>query len=259
MNIAYRLIHRHTRNTLIARGWPADLNIETSLNYVRGEGVAFYGSLAADDLMRLLPEIALRGLMSEKFLNDVMPLIQDSTFVVRLYRNSLGHRKAHAGTISLEYDNCPVAMSTKQVIGLLKALRDEINHLCSCVAAAGYHLTKAIRPAAEPLVFTRKTRNFTLIVTEVEPEHDETEWDNATVDQRLKAVLDEKNTFRRLEIRLECGGRLVGQTHAPFALRHPESPVRTWFERRWLREVISEARAEIELMMKSFSGIRLVA
>ncbi|MET6349432.1 hypothetical protein WID54_26320, partial [Enterobacter kobei] len=41
MNIAYRLIHRHTRNTLIARGWPADLNIETSLNYVRGEGVAF--------------------------------------------------------------------------------------------------------------------------------------------------------------------------------------------------------------------------
>lgn len=142
--------------------------------------------------MRLLPEIALRGLMSEKLLNDVMPLIQGSTFVVRLYRNSLGHRKAHAGTISLEYDNCPVAMSTKQVIGLLKALRDEINHLCSCVAAAGYHLTKAIRPAEEPLVFTRKTRNFTLIVTEVEPEHDETEWDNATVDQRLKAVLDEK-------------------------------------------------------------------
>jgi hypothetical protein len=102
-----------------------------------------------------------------------------------------------------------VAVSTKQVIGLLKALRDEINHLCSCVAAAGYHLTKAIRPAEDPLVFTRKTRNFTLIVTEVEPEHEETEWDNATVDQRLKAVLDEKNAFRRLEIRLECGGRLV--------------------------------------------------
>jgi hypothetical protein len=40
MTIAYRFMHRHTRNTLVARGWPANMDIDTSLNYSRGEGVA---------------------------------------------------------------------------------------------------------------------------------------------------------------------------------------------------------------------------
>ncbi|MDM3101739.1 MULTISPECIES: hypothetical protein [Citrobacter] len=259
MTTAYRFMHRHTRNTLVARGWPATMDIDTSLNYSRGEGVAFYGQLGASDLLRLLPEIALRGLMPDSALNELLPLVSGSDLIVRLYRNSLSHRKAHAGTISLEYDNCPAGMSVKQILCLLKALRDEINHVCSCVAAAGYRLTEALRPAADPLVFTRRTRNFTLSVIEVEAGNDDTEWDNDTLDARLKAVLDGQETFRRLQIRLECHGRVVGVTDVPFALRHPDSPSRAWFERRWLRDAVSEARAEIDAMMRSFSGIRIAA
>lgn len=259
MTTAYRFMHRHTRNTLVARGWPSTMDINTSLNYSRGEGVAFYGQLAARDLLRLLPEITLRGLMSVHALTELLPLVNGSDFTVRLYRNSLGQRKAHAGTISLEYENCPAGMSDKQIICLLKALRDEINHVCSCVAAAGYRLTKALRPAIDPLVFTRKTRNFTLSVIEVEAGNDDTEWDNETLDARLKAVLDGQETFRRLQIRLECNGRVVGLTHVPYALRHPDSPSRAWFERRWLRDVVCVARTEIDTMMRSFSGIRVAA
>ena len=33
MTTAYRFMHRHTRNTLVARGWPATMDIDTSLNY----------------------------------------------------------------------------------------------------------------------------------------------------------------------------------------------------------------------------------
>jgi len=259
MPIAYRFMHRHTRNTLVARGWPAAMDIDTSLNYSRGEGVAFYGQLDAMQLQRLLPEIALRGLMSDQSMKVLLPLIAGSELVVRLYRNSLGHRKAHAGTISLEYDNCPVGMSTKHILCLLKALRDEINHVCSCVASARYRLTEALRPAAEPLVLTRRTRNFLLTVTEVEQVQDDAQWDNDTLDARLEAVLDGKETFRRLQIRLECNGRTVGQTHVPYALRHPDSPSRDWFDRHWLRDVVNNARSEIDSMMKSFSGIRIAA
>ena len=100
-----------------------------------GKAFAFYGQLGASDLLRLLPEIALRGLMPDSALNELLPLVSGSDLIVRLYRNSLSHRKAHAGTISLEYDNCPAGMSVKQILCLLKALRDEINHVCSCVAA----------------------------------------------------------------------------------------------------------------------------
>lgn len=259
MTTAYRFMHRHTRNTLVSRGWPATMDIDTSLNYSRGEGVAFYGQLDAAQLQRLLPEIALRGLMSEQAVQMLLPLIHRSELVVRLYRNSLGHRKAHAGTISLEYENCPADLKTPQILCLLKALRDEINHVCSCVASAGYRLTEALRPATEPLVLTRRTRNFTLTVTEVEQVQDDAEWDNDTLDARLKAVLDEKETFRRLQIRLECNGRTVGQTHVPYALRHPDSPSRVWFDRHWLRDVVKTARTEIDVMMKSFSGIRIAA
>lgn len=259
MTTAYRLMHRHTRNTLVARGWPATMDIDANLNYSRGEGVAFYGQLTACDLLHLLPEITLRGLMADRALKELLLLVNGSDLIVRLYRNSLGHRKAHAGTISLEYENCPAGMSTKQILCLLKALRDEINHVCSCVAAAGYRLTEALRPASNPLVFTRRTRNFTLSVIEVEACNDDTEWDNEYLDTHLKAVLDGRNTFRRLQIRLECNGRAVGVTYVPFALRHPDSPSRSWFERRWLREVVREARTEIEAMMRSFSGIRIAA
>ena len=94
---------------------------------------------------------------------------------------------------------------------------------------------------------------------EVEAGNDDTEWDNDTLDARLKAVLDGQETFRRLQIRLECHGRVVGVTDVPFALRHPDSPSRAWFERRWLRDAVSEARAEIDAMMRSFSGIRIAA
>ncbi|MGS6461961.1 NgrC, partial [Enterobacter intestinihominis] len=72
MTTAYRFMHRHTRNTLVARGWPATMDIDTSLNYSRGEGVAFYGQLGASDLLRLLPEIALRGLMPDSALNELL-------------------------------------------------------------------------------------------------------------------------------------------------------------------------------------------
>jgi len=108
-----------------------------------------------------------------------------------------------------------------------------------------------------PLVFTRRTRNFMLSVIEVEAVNEDTDWDNDTLDAHLKSVLDEQETFRRLQIRLECNGRLVGVTDEPFALRHPDSPSRSGFERRWLREVVCEARAEIDAMMRLFSGIRI--
>ena len=32
MTTAYRFMYRHTRNTLVARGWPASMDIDTSLN-----------------------------------------------------------------------------------------------------------------------------------------------------------------------------------------------------------------------------------
>ncbi|MCH0581443.1 hypothetical protein [Escherichia coli] len=86
MNTAYRFIHRHT---LIARGWPAEMDIQTRLSYSQGDGVAFYGSLTSAQLVHLLPEIALRGLMDDRNMRELVGEIAGSSLSVRLYPNSL--------------------------------------------------------------------------------------------------------------------------------------------------------------------------
>ncbi|HID3974820.1 TPA: hypothetical protein ACXE0Z_004286 [Enterobacter cloacae] len=181
MNTAYRFIHRHTRNTFIARGWPAEIDIQTRLIYAQGDSVAFYGSLTATQLVHLLSEIALRGLMEGRNMREHVSEIAGGSLSVRLFPNSLSRQYAHSGTISLEYDDCPDGMSEHHAVMLMKALRAEINHVCGCVAAAGYRVLEAFFPSDAPLLVCRKTRNFTLRLVEIEPENDADSWDNETV------------------------------------------------------------------------------
>lgn len=256
MSNAYRFIYRHTRNTLVERGWPEHMDIQTNLNYSQGDGVAFYGRLSADDLVWLLPEIARRGMIEETDMLQLKTLIRGSDLSVTLYRNSLGNRYAHNGTIWLDYDNCPEAVSDEHLVSLLKALRIEINSICSCVAAAGYRVLEAFEPSSEEPVFSRQTKNFRLTVTEVDSIDDADDWDNEAIDRLLMSILDKNTTYRTLEIRLESRGTLLGQFIVPYAWSQPELPVRRWFDREWLREVVSEARTEIKAMMMVMSGIR---
>lgn len=259
MSNAYRFIHRHTRNTLTARGWPAELDVQTNLSYSQGDGVAFYGRLSANDLVLLLPEIALRGLMEGSVMQSLRELITGSEMTVTLYRNSLGNHYAHSGMISMEYDDCPEGMYERQIVSLLKALRAEINNVCSCVAAAGYRVLEAFRPSGNEPIFSRNTKNFRLTVTEVESFDDGDCWDNEAIDRLLVAILDESTTYRSLEVRLESRGMTLGMLHVPHAWRQPGLPVRRWFEREWLREVVTEARGEIDAIMVAISGIRPAA
>lgn len=259
MSNAYRFIHRQTRNTLTARGWPAEMDIQTNLSYSQGDGVAFYGRLSASELVLLLPGIALRGLMEDTAMQTLRELIVGSDMTVTLYRNSLGNHYAHSGTISMEYDDCPDGMYERHVAGLLKALRAEINNVCSCVAAAGYRVLEAFTPSGHEPLFSRKTKNFRLTVTEVDPFDDGDSWDNEAIDRLLVAILDENTTYRSLEVRLESCGMVLGMLHVPYAWCQPGLPVRRWFEREWLREVVTEARGEIDAMMVAMSGIRTAA
>ncbi|ELF2501081.1 NgrC, partial [Escherichia coli] len=71
MNTAYTLIRRHCHNQLVERGWPDDLDIETNLSYCQGDGVAFYGRIHTCCILKLLPELAGRGYLSEQDWREV--------------------------------------------------------------------------------------------------------------------------------------------------------------------------------------------
>lgn len=258
MNTAYRFIHRHTRNTLVARGWPAEMDIQTRLSYAQGDGVAFYGSLTAAQLVHLLPEIALRGLMDARNMCELVDEVTGSSLSVRLYPNRLSRQYAHSGTISLEYNDCPDGLSERHAVMLLKALRAEINHVCGCVAAAGYRVLEAFSPADAPLLVCRKTRNFTLRVVEVEPEDDADSWDNVAIDRLLLAILDGNVTYRTLRIEIEAHGVILAQNTIQYAWRKDGLPVRRWFDRSWLRVAVREAREEVQVLLGALSSLRPV-
>lgn len=53
MNAFNNLFNRHCQNTLLARGWPADMELNYSLAYCQGDGVAFYGVLHDKEILSL--------------------------------------------------------------------------------------------------------------------------------------------------------------------------------------------------------------
>lgn len=198
MNTAYTLIVRHCHNQLVARDWPDNMSIDTHLSYSQGDGVAFYGRLNTDALVSILPALERRGHLSEQAASELLRVISGSELSVTLYRNRLSDRYTHAGTISLEYDNCPEQMTRDHIHLLIKGLRSEINELCGSVAADGYRLIETITPSQRPMLLERHTRNFVVRVIETEPNDDAcVGWDDEMQDSYLDAILNKNATCAR--------------------------------------------------------------
>ncbi|EIZ2183948.1 hypothetical protein E7W39_04005 [Cronobacter sakazakii] len=263
MNTAYTLIRRHCHNQLVERGWPDDLDIETNLSYCQGDGVAFYGRIHTYCILKLLPELAGRGYLSEQDWREMDNCIGESNLNIVLSRNSLANHYAHAGTITLEYEDWPETMSEPLMRRLLAALRREINDLCGSVAADGYRLMEAINPSWDNAVIRHhRTPNFTVTITEVEPAGGYgLPWDEELQDSCLEAILNEGATLRTLEVSVTCArtGHVYGQSVIPDVMRHPGQPWREWFERDWVRDAVTEARREISETLNAFASFRRAA
>lgn len=179
-----------------------------------------------------------------------------------LCRTSLSSRYSHAGTISLEYDDCPDSMTEGHIDQLFRALRTEINAVCGSVAADGYRLIEAISPSQRPTLLERHTRNFVVSVMETEPNDDSCAgWDYEMQDSYLDAILKKNATLCTLEISVRCGdiGRVIGRTWVSDVLRLPAEPVRSWFVRDWMRDALDEAREEIASMLLALQSFRPAA
>ncbi|ECE0486522.1 hypothetical protein KX75_20345 [Salmonella enterica subsp. enterica] len=59
------LIRTMAKQQLAAAQWPDDLELRYSLNACQGDGVSFTGTLSTADLLRLLPVLQARGLLSD--------------------------------------------------------------------------------------------------------------------------------------------------------------------------------------------------
>ncbi|EOW6411126.1 MULTISPECIES: hypothetical protein [Cronobacter] len=263
MNTAYTLIRRHCHNQLVERGWPDDLDIETNLSYCQGDGVAFYGRIHTYCIIQLLPGLAGRGYLSEQDWQEMDDCIGESNLNIVLSRNSLANNYAHAGTITLEYEDWPETMSEPLMRRLLAALRREINDLCGRVAADGYRLLEAVNPSyCNAIVRQHRTANFSITVSEIEPEYySYLNTDNDAQDCCLNAILNEGATLRTLEISVMCPrtGHIYGQAWMPDVLRLPGQRWREWFDIDCVHDAVSEARREIDTTLNALASFRRAA
>ncbi|TYG35280.1 hypothetical protein FW755_09340 [Lonepinella koalarum] len=93
-------------NKLVEAGFPSGLKIEYSLSHCQGDGMAFYGDLALDDLVRLFNK--MNTSVSDKEQRRFQFLVEytvDNTLdaTVSIRRNHWGYHYSHYNSMSLEY------------------------------------------------------------------------------------------------------------------------------------------------------------
>ncbi|WP_400238537.1 NgrC [Klebsiella michiganensis] len=262
MNVFNNLFNRHCQNTLLAHGWPADLELDYSLRYCQGDGVAFYGVLHDKEILTLLSGLLRDNHITEKLAEEVAEVIKDSDTTLTLERNSFGYRYSHVNTIRAELENYPDDIGYEERFNdMLESVRGSIEQICSTLEGDGYKIHESITPSYEgDLVMSRSTANFEIIVTESEEEYWDTSdtWDDECKDLCIADILSGKCELKNLEIQVRGRhtGKVYGQHYAELVFINKNSPVRSWFDREWLRTALDDARGNIEENRSELKNIR---
>ena len=263
MNAFNNLFNRHCQNTLLARGWPADMELNYSLAYCQGDGVAFYGVLHDKEILSLLAGLVKYNHITTKLAEEVAELIKDSETKLILERNGFGYRYSHANTIRVLLENYPEDIGYEhRFYDVLDSIQGSIEEICSTLENDGYKIHENMSPSyAGDLVMSRATANFEIIVTESEEEFWDTSdaWDDECKDLYIADLLTGRYELKNLEIivRGRTTGKVYGQHYAELVSINKNSPVRRWFDREWLRLAFEEARVKIEDSRKELTNIRL--
>lgn len=97
------LIQTYFQQQLVTAGFPDDLKIEYSLSHCQGDGVAFYGSLNTDTLIKLFNSLNPQKRKQKMFANLLSHIESWESYGVDfdIIRNSFGYHYSHWNTMEL--------------------------------------------------------------------------------------------------------------------------------------------------------------
>lgn len=97
------LLTAYFKRELVSAGFPDDLQVEWSLSYCQGDGMAFYGDLSFDDLVTLSPKIYATNKCKQRMFARLVQSVQswdyNESFEIR--RTGMGYRYSHYNTMAL--------------------------------------------------------------------------------------------------------------------------------------------------------------
>lgn len=244
------LIRTMAKQQLAAAQWPDDLALRYSLNSCQGDGVSFTGSLSTHDLLRLLPVLQARGLLSDEVASTLQLFIPLHHVTVQLICRS--QRYSHSGTVELVAQDIPEGLEAAEAM-LLDALNREFEAICARTEVRGYRIITATHPEERgEILLVRRTAHIELRAVVAEPctlgYCDE---DEETLLEYL-ALIENGARVPGIEMQVWCNGQRMAQSWIDHVVIHPGGPACTWLPREEIAYIASEARAMITEQAEAF-------
>ncbi|WET15142.1 hypothetical protein P2W49_23150 [Yersinia intermedia] len=242
--------------------YPDDLEWHWSLGYCQGDGCVSVGHINNAALLQLLPALSERQKLKPETQQALGMVLSQSPIAVSLTLQD-GLRYTHAGCIQIEILDFPDAEEALYQT-FYQALRQDLVSLCSEAECQGYRLLDATLPSYDSdMLFERRTRHFALraIAETSDDELDDSENDASLWDDTLDLLLHHGAHLLTVRVELVCltTGNTLAQDWQSAVLIANHQPVRQWFDREYLPELMQSARETIYQQRLAYQTIRTAA
>lgn len=251
------LICQRARDLLAARGWPEHTDIDQREPVKWPGWISIYVRLDAADLATLLAMLVSTESVAAR-LNDAVHKLAGTAAEMVLS----GSRYADAPVLPGDgtHITFPYAgewLTEAEILAVTEGIRRAVRDVCTQVVEDARRIEAALATTGATL-FIRQTRHFRLVVKE----SDQPVWldeEDSQLPVVLDAILNQGARFSSVEMFvvndkvehiLSCG--LMNDV-----LRLPGKAPNCWFDRGVLREVVTEARREIDSMRSALAAVRL--
>lgn len=175
------VLSTYFRNALVKAGFPEDLKVEYSLSHCQGDGVAFYGWLDTDSLIKLFKHLNPQKHKQKMFVNllNHIESWEMSDVDIEIARNHFGYRYSHWNTMVLcaktaddlaffyesdarkawYFPTSKVERYKALWDGFIQDLEQYIKDTSCALESAGYQIIEA-SPSQTETVFTFNTENY---------------------------------------------------------------------------------------------------
>ncbi|OOS00899.1 hypothetical protein B0187_00985 [Haemophilus paracuniculus] len=265
------ILQTYLNQQLVKAGFPDGLKIEYHLDYCQGDGVAFYGRLYQEDLIRLFNHLNPSKRKQNMFTKLLGHLIEwGESRCIRISKNWFGYRYANWNCMEIVADEAeyqpffstgkkdwyfPKGKVHKYMTlwdEFLLKLKEHIQCTSKYLATVGYQIAEAT-PREEQVAYCFNTVNYRieLVQTPCEFYAEKPEWlfgDLCDVDEMMQSVVEGKIHFANLYAQVldKQTGLSLGEDHLSNLSFSPKDRFFSGYKTELISNAIADARRNVQ-------------
>ncbi|RLM18818.1 hypothetical protein BIY29_17675 [Brenneria alni] len=125
--------------------WASILVQNCWLSHSQGDGVVFYGSLHAGEMVELFAALVRQGYLTNREASAFTKLVVHYDMTLRLTRNDFGQHYAHANCINIDFYDIDVPDRYPHCCQrIFTAVKQSVHAICGMAESQGYDLLDAL-------------------------------------------------------------------------------------------------------------------